>query len=587
MLVTPDGATAATGPDRIHDIQGDHRISPYAGDSVADVPGIVTGVRTEGSAGFWMQDPRGDDSPATSEGVFVFTDAKPPVQPGDEVRVSGQVSEYVPGGADSGNQSVTQLTDPTVDVRSSDQPLPEARELNAGTVPETYAPQGDPAEDDSIDGLRLRPDRYALDRYESLEGMNVQVEDTRVVGPSSEYDDLWVTVRPDEHPTARGGTLYGSYASQNPGRLKVTSLAPSEEGFPAADVGDQLTGTTAGPLDYDQHGGYHLAARELGTLRDSGPSPERTRPQRDGELAVATYNVENLAPDDDATKYERLAQGVVRNLATPDILALEEVQDDSGAQDDGTVTSERTVGKLIDAISEAGGPRYEWRGIAPRDGQDGGQPGGNIRSGFLFNPERVSFTDRPGGDATTATEVVQRDGQATLSHSPGRITPNDPAWKDSRKPLAGEFRFRSEPVIVVANHFSSKGGDQPLHGSTQPPKRSSEKQRHQQARQVNAFVQDIQDVRRKADVVVLGDLNDFDFSATTSALTENDALRGAAATLPEEERYTYVFQGNSQVLDQTLVSPGVSRFDYDIVHTNAEYADQVSDHDPQVLRFRP
>jgi uncharacterized protein len=57
---------------------------------------------------------------------------------------------------------------------------------------------------------------------------------------------------------------------------------------------------------------------------------------------------------------------------------------------------------------------------------------------------------------------------------------------------------------------------------------------------------------------------------------------------PPAERYSYVFDGNSQVLDHILISlPLVLRgFDHDIVHTNAEYADQASDHDPQVVRLR-
>ncbi|CAM5263573.1 Endonuclease/exonuclease/phosphatase domain-containing protein OS=Streptomyces fumanus OX=67302 GN=GCM10018772_65180 PE=4 SV=1 [Streptomyces fumanus] len=61
-------------------------------------------------------------------------------------------------------------------------------------------------------------------------------------------------------------------------------------------------------------------------------------------------------------------------------------------------------------------------------------------------------------------------------------------------------------------------------------------------------------------------------------------------SLPEDERYSYVYQGNSQVLDQILVSPAIRRgghFTYDSVHVNAEFHDQISDHDPQVLRFRP
>jgi predicted extracellular nuclease len=54
------------------------------------------------------------------------------------------------------------------------------------------------------------------------------------------------------------------------------------------------------------------------------------------------------------------------------------------------------------------------------------------------------------------------------------------------------------------------------------------------------------------------------------------------------ERYSYVFEGNSQVLDQILVSNNLlGRFgiEYDPVHVNSEFANQASDHDPQVARL--
>jgi predicted extracellular nuclease len=44
-----------------------------------------------------------------------------------------------------------------------------------------------------------------------------------------------------------------------------------------------------------------------------------------------------------------------------------------------------------------------------------------------------------------------------------------------------------------------------------------------------------------------------------------------------------VFNGVSQVLDHILLSPEVKDFTYQVVHVNAEYHDQVSDHDPQVV----
>ncbi|MGW2559671.1 endonuclease/exonuclease/phosphatase family protein [Streptomyces sp. NPDC001514] len=583
-----DIATGTAGA-RIHDIQGTTRMSPLVGQQVTDVEGIVIGVRTYGSSrGFWIQDPQADANPATSEGIFVFTGATPTVAVGDAVKVSGTVGEYVPGGLSSGNQSLTQISKPAVTVVSSGNALPEAVTVSGWTVPSAYAPEGDPAAANSINALPLQPRSYALDYYESLEGSNVRIGTSRVVGATDPYAELWVTVKPWENPTWRGGARYGSYESQNTGRLQIQSLVPlAQQPFPKANVGDVLSGTTEGPLDFNQFGGYTITARTLGTVTDRELERESTRPQRRGELAIATYNVENLDPSDPQEKFDALAQAVVGNLASPDILALEEIQDNNGAKNDGTVAADQTIGKFTAAIAAAGGPAYEWRTVDPENNKDGGEPGGNIRQVFLFNPERVSFTDRAGGNATAATGVVREEGHAALTLSPGRIDPANTAWGNSRKPLAGEFVFRGRTVFVIANHFGSKGGDEGLASHHQPPVRSSEAKRLQQAQAVNAFVKDVLKAQRNADVVVLGDINDFEFSATTQALTDGGVLYPAIKSLPRGERYSYVYQGNSQVLDQILTSPSIDDFSYDSVHINAEFADQNSDHDPQVLRFRP
>jgi uncharacterized protein len=64
-----------------------------------------------------------------------------------------------------------------------------------------------------------------------------------------------------------------------------------------------------------------------------------------------------------------------------------------------------------------------------------------------------------------------------------------------------------------------------------------------------------------ADVVVLGDLNDFQFSPSVAALKTGTAdgsgppiLTDLIATLPKNQQYTYVFNGVSQVLDHILVT---------------------------------
>jgi predicted extracellular nuclease len=207
--------------------------------------------------------------------------------------------------------------------------------------------------------------------------------------------------------------------------------------------------------------------------------------------------------------------------------------------------------------------------------------------GFLFNPARVSFVDRPGGGTLTAVGVTADHGKAHLTQSPGRVDPTNAAWEDSRKPLVGEFVFGGRTVFVIANHFNSKGGDQPTHGRFQPPVRSSEVQRAKQATVLRGFVDQLLAVDKNANVVVAGDLNDYPFSPAVQTLTAGGALKDLIAAVPENERYSYVYEGQSQVLDHLLASKAPRGVDYDVAHINAEFAQQASDHDPQIVRFRP
>ncbi|CRK60975.1 putative large secreted protein [Alloactinosynnema sp. L-07] len=586
---TPGGGGPAPTPAKISEIQGTTHLSTLDGTKVSTT-GVVTAIRAFGSArGFWFQDPQPDANPATSEGLFVFTGSTTPtVGVGDAVTVVGTVDEFYPDAAPASSVmlATTELTSATWTVGSSGNPLPAAEALTPTTVPDTYAP----SPGGSIEGLTLDPAATALDFFESREGMRVQVSDARVVGPTTAFNELFLTTKPDQNRSARGATVLTGYEQQNSGRVQVLSLIPfAQRPFPVADVGDTLAGVTAGPVDFSRFGGYVIQATELGNLVSGGIQPEITRAERGGELSVATYNVENLSPVDSQAKFDRLAQAVITNLSTPDILSLEEIQDNSGPVNNGVVAADQTLQKFSDAIVALGGPRYDWRQIDPVNGADGGQPGGNIRVAFLFNPARVSFVDRPGGDSVTPVQVGRGrfPFQARLSASPARIAPADEAWLNSRKPLVGEFSFRGHPVYVVTNHFNSKGGDQPLFGRFQPPNRTSEVQRLKQAALVNDFARQIVRIDPFANLVVLGDINDFQFSPVMAKLTEDGVLRALINGLPVTERYSYVFQGNAQALDHTTVSPFVLRPDYDIVHINAEFSDQASDHDPQVTRFVP
>ncbi|MDQ1655189.1 MAG: uncharacterized protein QOD41_272 [Cryptosporangiaceae bacterium] len=568
---------------RIHEIQGAAHVSPLTGTQVTDVPGVVTAV---GANGFWFQDPQPDADPATSEGLFVFTSSKPTVAAGDSVTVAGTVTEYRPGGSGGGtNLSTTELSKPAVTVLAPGATIPAATLVGPGGLVAPAAVRSD-APGNVETSTVFSPATSALDFYESLEGMLVQVTDSVAVGPTASFGEIPVLPGGKGAPrTGRGGVLY-SYPDANTERVFLDDLlAP----LPAVSVGDKLPGPVTGVLDYS-FGNYKLEVLATPTAKPKSAPRETTRAQRADELAVATFNVQNLDPGDPAAKFDALAQVVVHNLATPDVLALEEIQDDNGPTDDGTVTAAKTYTQLADAIAAAGGPRYEVRQIDPGNKTDGGEPGGNIRVGFMFNPARVAFTDRPGGTTTSAVGVTGTGANTALTFSPGRVDPGNPAFADSRKPLAGEFRFGGRTVFVVVNHFASKGGDDPLFGRYQPPSRSSEDKRHGQATAVKTFTDQILTADPQASIVVAGDLNDFEFSQTADILTAGGTLTDLPRTLPLNERFSYVFEGNSQVLDQVLVSKRLSRnirHDYDIVHVNSEYQDQISDHDPQVVRIAP
>ena len=592
---TPLPDECVPGSTTIQDVQGDGFRSPLIGQTVTKVPGVVTAVRTTSSRGFWMQEtsPNLGDASASS-GVFVFTSSAA-VSVGDAVLVTGKVSDFYPLSsgeslATTASLSTTEIAPTTVTTTSKGNALPQPMLLTATTVPDRYAPTVAGGNIESL--ATVDPTNSTLEFWEAHEGMLVEVDGARVVGPGkAQFGEIYVTTKPAQQATPRGGTYIAGYDSVPTGRLLV---APVNGSVPAANVGDVLVGATVGPVDWSKFGGYDIAATQVGTYQDNHLTATAATPQVSDQLAIATYNVENLAPSDPASKYAALAAGVATNLASPDIISVEEIQDNSGATDDGTVAADQTLTKFTAAITAAGGPTYQWAEIDPVNDADGGQPGGNIRVVFLYNAARVTLDATPGGSTATATTVSRAaDGTAQLSASPGLVDPTNEAWTSSRKPLAGEFTFNGRKVIVIGNHFASKGGDQNADGRFQPPTRSSEIQRGKQATVLNGFVHQVLSVDPNASVVLAGDFNDYQFSPSVSTLTDNGAtLTDLINTLPVNERYTYVFNGVSQVLDHIFVSQSLNAasptaVSYDVIHVNSEFAAQASDHDPQVVRIRP
>jgi predicted extracellular nuclease len=572
----------------IHDIQGAAHISPLQGRQVV-TDGIVT---AKASNGFWFQSTSPDSDDATSEGLFVFGTASAGlVVVGDGVQVRGTVTEFRPGGATQPNLTTTELTSPFVTKLTSGNTLPAATVIGSGgRVPPTTVISDD-AVGGSVEnaGSIFDPANDGIDFYESLEGMRVQINNAVAVGPRNAFGEIALLADDGAGAsvgvrTARGGIVIRSN-DFNPERIILDDVLTST---PVVKVGDHFTGPVVGVMDYS-FGNFKLLITSPLTGVDGGLAREVGRLPTDHEVVVGTYNVENLDPSDGDAAFQRHASLIVNNLRSPDILAIEEIQDNDGATNSIVTDASVTWNMLIAAIKAAGGPDYQFRQIDPLDDQDGGQPGGNIRVGFLFRTDRgVEFIDRPGGTPTTPTLVVRTPSGPQLSASPGRIDPDNSAWFESRKPIAGEFRARGRKLFVIANHWSSKGGDHPLFGRFQPPVLSSEVQRKAQAQVVRSFVDELLDADPNANVIVLGDLNDFEFSPPLTILKGAGTLHTLIETLAQNERYSYVFDGNSQVLDQIVVSQNLFSnfgFVYDVIHVNSEFPDQASDHEPSVARL--
>ncbi|MPZ38641.1 MAG: fused nuclease/metallophosphatase/5'-nucleotidase/calcium-binding protein [Rhizobiales bacterium] len=600
---------------RIYSIQGNGHVSPLL-DQVVTARGVVTAVDTNGSRGFYIQDPDGDGNASTSDAIFVFVPSGPLPTVGHMIEVTGTVSEFIPNGAATGALSTTQLS-----------LVSNVTDLGVAATPIEATMIGGP------DGL-LPPTESLIagnNFFESLEGMLVTVQDAVVVGPTNGFGEIFTVIDNDDdasnglHATGqtdRGNLLitpgnpdFGDTNSSggdfNPERIQIDDDNGVLAGFisPDADVGAQLADVT-GIVNYD-FGNYQVVA--TGAFEVAQPSTlvkETGTLTGDAEhLLVASYNAENLDPSDGAARFDTIAAEILNNLRAPDIVALQEVQDNDGAANSAETGADVTLQMLVDALNAAAPDGVEYAFVDnPFIGDDtnGGQPGGNIRTAYLYRTDRVDFVEDSlatiGADGSLITDPAGNADQ--------QINPDNPFY-ESRPPLVATFTFNGQDVTIVNNHSTSKGGSAPLFGADQPPLNAGEVSRAAQAQAVNNFIDSMLAQDPDAKVIVAGDLNEFPteepmavlrgeatisnydvpgfdpFFATADYTAGGTAvLNDLLELLPEDERYDYVFEGNSQTLDHILVTGRLAEnVQFDVVHINAEFADQTSDHDPLLASF--
>ncbi len=564
------GSAAASKPAplaaTVQAINGPGYLSPLNGRAVSTT-GIVTAVELAGSIGYWVQDPAANAVLHQSSAVFVYTGSAtglPSV--GSSVSVTGTVSEYLPGGAAT-NIQVTELGSPVTTVLSTGNALPAAIVLGptglalpTGTITSFVGNL-------NTSTAPLDVADNAADFYRAIEGERVTIPAAVVVGATDQYGDTWVLAdggAGNPSPTPDGGILATS-ASMNPQRLQVVPDTGVLPGFNPglSSVGDTL-GNVTGVLTYD-FGEFQVTPTQAYTPTSGGLVPGVTSFAPDAShLLVADYNIENFNPQA-GSRIAQLAQIIGTNLHAPDVIALQEVQDGDGPTDDGLTSSAATAQAIIAAVKAATGITYAYADIAPVNDTSGGQPGGNIRNGFLYNPARVTLV--PGSLAS--------------------ITDPNGAFASSRNPLVGQFSFNGQVVTLVNVHNTSQSGSTELFGSTQPYVKYGDAQRQAQAHVITGYVQGLVAANPAAKVEVLGDFNDFDFSPAQQVYTggSNPLLTDLNLKEPADARFTYDFEGNSESLDHSLATSALyAAADFQTVHVNSQFPEPVqeSDHDPSL-----
>ena len=585
--VKPAGATASaaqvTAPKEVKNIgevQGESHQSPLVGKEVVINNVVVT--KTDGDKGFYVQDKVSDNNPKTSDAVYVASEEK--VESGDLLKVQGTVKEgYMeeysvrPGQTfkkPAGSLTVTQIINATI-TKLGKADLPKVLNISE-KMPK-----------DIVDNTptKYNPETEALDYWESLEGMRVEVTKPKVTGPQYKGD---IYVLPGDYKGQKLNNIGG--VNLRPG-VQNTEVLPITVGNSfVAKAKDYFNENITGVVTY-KNKTYKIDPSSVPAIQDGGLTREVSKiyPSED-KLTIASYNIENFSANNNGhdetpeEKVDKIANSFIKEVHSPDIITLIEVQDNNGGVNDGTVDGVKSGEKLAQRIKSLGGPDYKYTEIAPVDGKDGGKPGANIRVAYLYNPKRVTLIGKEKGGSEEAARFVN----GHLEKNPARIDPTSVHFEKVRKSLAAEFEFKGERIVVIANHLKSKLGDDAIYGSNQPSVENTKAKRIEEAKILNAFIKEGLRQNPNLKFVLTGDFNDFEFSDSVKTIVGNE-LVNLMAEHEAGDRYSYFYRGSNQSLDNILISKNIKdKVVFSPVHINASFMEEhgrASDHDPVVVQI--
>ncbi len=605
--------------------------------------------------GFFIQNPSAaaDTNSATSNGIFVFLNTASSFADGyvpaigDDVIIQGTVGEYF---------NNTRLTSPALIQR-----IGAVSSLNTALPPVDVTPP-----DNLIESYRA---------WEKVEGMRAQLPaGAKVIAPQHLYgssNDTEFYVMRGDHPFATRADVYARRVFRDAHALdgvadgngmRVLLTANGLKGASGSMSTQIAPGRTYDTLSNAAVGGVYYAFEkysiqvETQPVLSSATAPDTNNPplaaSRSTQYSIAAFNVENLydylndpfdtcdfgsdtgtgcpsvqKPFDyvpgSLAEYQKhlgkLALAVINKLHAPDILLVQETEDQdvcvNGGQIYGTCGSANNAdGKpdslhdLAREISSRSGGTLAYSVAFDRDSAD--ERG--ITPAYLYRTDRVELLLAQSTDPLLGTNpritVTGSYSYATSAYAMNDDVSNPKSLQATctsttdcsgsaplydRTPQVALFRVHkttlSDPSFVdlylVDNHFKSN------------PDTSIER-RTQQAQFTADLAKAALAANASARVAVGGDLNVFPVPDSNQLASLHSALNTLYSAVPASSAFSYIFQGQSQTLDHIFVSNTLNaelvqaRF----AHINADYPESASadgttpykcsDHDPLYGLFR-
>ena len=546
LACTSDPATD-TAVSRVHAIQGDGPASPKVGQEV-EVQAIVVGAFQDSSAGqiggFFVQEPddRNDDNPLTSEGLYVSPEAAtltlPTLAIGEEVRLRGVVREQF------GQTELFQVS--AIDRCADDQ-------LERVSPAILELPVDDLAELEAVEGMwvRLPQSLTVTTASNAARFAELTVAPERLFAPTQ-------VVAPGDEAQARAALNDRSRLIIDQGRTGSyrTPFMPGQDGT-ALNASNPIRAGHRLPADFDGIMGFGFSNYRLFALQDirvdAAANPRREQPVLpQGDLTVATYNVENLfltlaadgvscgpstlscrGASSDAALNRQLAKLTSALLAMDaDLIGLIEIENDA---DDATLTL------LVDLLNDQSEPA-DWAFIST-----GFKGSDAIKNALIYRSNQVVPVGPPA--------ILDRNVAVT------------PAFDDrqQRPVLKQAFRHADHDDLLTVSvfHLRSKNCTAGANGGNADQEDGQGCWNALRTQSVEAFLSWLDSDPTGANTdkhLLLGDFNAHAQEDPLQRLSEagfvNETVR---SNRDDPAVYTFVFQGEAGSLDHVLASSALSR----------------------------